>query len=99
MSNIGLIDVDGHNFPNFALMKIAAYHKSKDDKVEWANIGTYERTYFSKIFSFSPDFIAGGGHSKLAILMIFNPVMDFYAVLILIIKNNLKDLYHNLLKN
>lgn len=28
-----------------------------------------------------------------------NPVMDFYAVLILIIKNNLKDLYHNLLKN
>lgn len=37
MSNIGLIDVDGHNFPNFALMKIAAYHKSKDDKVEWAN--------------------------------------------------------------
>ena len=25
--NIGLIDVDGHNFPNLALMKLAAYHK------------------------------------------------------------------------
>ena len=23
---IGLIDVDGHNFPNVALMKISAYH-------------------------------------------------------------------------
>jgi hypothetical protein len=25
---IGLIDVDGHNFPNLALMKISAYHKA-----------------------------------------------------------------------
>ena len=24
---IGLIDVDGHNFPNFALMKLSAWHK------------------------------------------------------------------------
>lgn len=32
---IGLIDVDGHNFPNLALMKISAYHKSKGDNVEW----------------------------------------------------------------
>ena len=28
MIKIGLIDVDGHNFPNLALMKISAYHKS-----------------------------------------------------------------------
>ncbi len=27
--NIGLIDVDGHNFPNLALMKILAFHKAK----------------------------------------------------------------------
>lgn len=33
--NIGLIDVDGHNFPNLALMKISAYHKAKGDAVEW----------------------------------------------------------------
>jgi hypothetical protein len=32
---IGLIDVDGHNFPNLALMKISAYHKVKGDTVEW----------------------------------------------------------------
>lgn len=31
---IGLIDVDGHNFPNLALMKLSAYHKSKGDEVE-----------------------------------------------------------------
>lgn len=24
---IGLIDVDGHNFPNLALMKLSGYHK------------------------------------------------------------------------
>ena len=33
--NIGLIDVDSHNFPNLALMKISAYHKAKGDTVEW----------------------------------------------------------------
>lgn len=32
---IGLIDVDGHNFPNLPLMKISAYHKAKGDTVEW----------------------------------------------------------------
>lgn len=26
--NIGLIDVDSHNFPNFALMRISAYYKA-----------------------------------------------------------------------
>jgi hypothetical protein len=34
---IGLIDVDGHNFPNYALMKISAFHKANGDVVEWAN--------------------------------------------------------------
>ena len=24
---IGLVDVDGHNFPNIALMKLSAWHK------------------------------------------------------------------------
>ncbi len=31
--NIGLIDVDGHNFPNLALMKISAWHKAQGDAV------------------------------------------------------------------
>ena len=64
--NIGLIDVDGHNFPNYALMKIAAYHKAKGDTVGWADMGTYDRTYLSKIFTFSPDFAGGlGDYGKL----------------------------------
>lgn len=48
---IGLIDVDGHNFPNLALMKISAYHKSLGDNVEWCMpILHYDIVYQSKIF-------------------------------------------------
>ena len=32
---IGLIDVDGHNYPNLALMKLSAWHKRQGDTVEW----------------------------------------------------------------
>lgn len=55
--NIGLLDVDGHNFPNFALMKISAWHKARGDNVEWAlpMFGQYNRVYKSKIFTFTPD--------------------------------------------
>ena len=35
--NIGLIDVDSHNFPNLALMKISAYHKKRGRETEWNN--------------------------------------------------------------
>lgn len=51
--NIGLIDVDGHNFPNLALMRISAYHKKRGDKVEWwwSDLVHYDRVYMSKIFS------------------------------------------------
>ena len=55
---IGLIDVDGHNFPNLALMRLSAYHKAQGDEVEWADprIGNgYDRIYQSKIFTFTPD--------------------------------------------
>ena len=52
---IGLIDVDGHNFPNLALMKISAYHKSQGDSVEeWMPIDTYDIVYQSKVFTFTP---------------------------------------------
>jgi hypothetical protein len=34
---IGLIDVDGHNFPNFALMRLSAYHKGIGDSVKWVD--------------------------------------------------------------
>ena len=49
--NIGLIDVDGHNFPNLALMKLSAWHKAKGDTVEWWwGFGQYDRVYMSKVF-------------------------------------------------
>lgn len=35
---IGLIDVDGHNFPNIPLMKLAAWHKQHGDTVEWLSL-------------------------------------------------------------
>lgn len=56
---IGLIDVDGHNFPNIPLMKISAYHKAKGDHVEWYDpmfSPHMDKVYASKVFSFSPDF-------------------------------------------
>lgn len=53
---IGLIDVDGHNFPNLALMKISAYYKNKGDDVEFVNYFLhYDRIYKSKVFTFTPD--------------------------------------------
>ena len=54
---IGLVDVDGHNFPNYALMKISSYHKSIGDDVEWANpiFGEYDLVYKSKVFTFTED--------------------------------------------
>lgn len=50
---IGLIDVDGHNFPNLALMRISSYHKKNGDKVEWwwSDFEHYDIIYKSKIFS------------------------------------------------
>lgn len=50
---VGLIDVDGHNFPNLALMRIAAYHKSHGDTVEWwwTDFIHYDIVYKSKVFS------------------------------------------------
>lgn len=53
---IGLIDVDGHNFPNLSLMKISAYHKNKGDVVTWAgSLEHYDKVYMAKVFTFSRD--------------------------------------------
>ena len=50
---IGLIDVDGHNFPNLPLMKLSAWHKQNGDDVEWYSpfiglIEKYDIVYKSK---------------------------------------------------
>lgn len=56
--NIGLIDVDGHRFPNLCLMKISAYHKQIGNHVEWySKSNVYDIVYMSKVFNeeYSPD--------------------------------------------
>lgn len=58
---IGLIDVDGHNYPNLPLMKLSAWHKARGDTVRWYEpfdglIEKYDKVYLSKVFSFTPDY-------------------------------------------
>lgn len=54
---VGIVDVDGRNFPNFALMRASAHHKSKGDHVEWAKPATrYDLVLASKVFTFSKDY-------------------------------------------
>ena len=52
--NVGLYDVDSHNFPNLALMKISAWHKAQGDNVEFVDIEQpikhYDKVYISKTF-------------------------------------------------
>lgn len=78
---VGLHDAEkeylkNKTFPNYALMKISAWHKSKGDHVEWWNpLYRYDRVYSSKIFDFTPidpylppDAIRGGtGYSDIPI--------------------------------
>lgn len=71
--NIGLHDAEkdyfkSKSFPNYALMKISAWHKAQGDNVEWWNpLCRYDRVYSSKVFDFTPvdpylpeDAIRGG---------------------------------------
>lgn len=70
---VGLHDAEkeylkNKHFPNYALMKISAWHKSRGDDVEWWNpLVKYDRVYSSKVFDFTPtdaylpeDTIRGG---------------------------------------
>lgn len=58
---IGLHDAEREylkhkTFPNLAIMKISAWHKSRGDEVEWWNpLYKYDRVYSSKVFDFTPD--------------------------------------------
>ena len=53
---IGLVDVDSHNFPNLALMKISAWFKRAGYEVEWANsLEHYDAVYMAKVFTFTRD--------------------------------------------
>ena len=53
---VGLIDVDGHNFPNLAIMKLSGWHKHHGDDVEWCfPFAHYDRVYKAKVFTFTPE--------------------------------------------
>lgn len=55
---IGLIDCDKTKFPNLALMKLSAWHKSHGDIVEWYHpfLERYDKVYIAKVFSTTPDY-------------------------------------------
>ncbi len=56
---VGLVDVDGHDFPSIPLMKLSSWHKSRGDSVDWyrpLTSGHVDRVYLSKVFSFTPDY-------------------------------------------
>ncbi len=55
---IGIVDVDGHNFPNLALMKLSAWHKANGDDVKLYEplFDHPDKIYASKIFTFTPDY-------------------------------------------
>lgn len=57
--NIGLLDVDGHNYPNLALMKLSRWHKEHGDNVKMFDpmFGSYDRVYMSKVFTHTPDYM------------------------------------------
>lgn len=59
---VGLHDAEAEHFrgkkrfPNYALMKISAWHKAQGDTVEWWNpLGLFDRVYSSKVFDFTPE--------------------------------------------
>jgi hypothetical protein len=48
--------IKNKTFPNYALIKISAYHKSLGDTVEWWQpLDTYDIVYSSKVFDFTPE--------------------------------------------
>lgn len=55
--NVGLIDVDSHNYPSLALMKISAWHKAQGDAVKWYHpFEHFDKVYLSKVFADSADY-------------------------------------------
>ena len=81
---IGLIDVDGHNFPNIPLMKIAAWHKEQGNEVEWYEplfSGHMDKVYMSKVFTFTPDYpyYVDADHIEKAVLDIFTRTVAIHS--------------------
>ncbi|MCB7317542.1 radical SAM protein [Lacrimispora sp. 210928-DFI.3.58] len=87
---VGLHDAEkeyfrNKTFPNYAIMKISAWHKAQGDIVEWWNpLYQYDRVYSSKVFDFTPtdpylpeDAIRGGtGYRDLPMNQELPPEID-----------------------
>lgn len=56
--NVALVDVDGHNFPNLALMKLSSFYKKRGASVEWYSplFSQPDKIYASKVFTFTTDY-------------------------------------------
>lgn len=52
---IALHDSEVNEYPNLALMKLAAHHRAAGDTVEWFNplLGGYDKVYSAKVFTWS----------------------------------------------
>lgn len=84
---IGLIDVDGHNFPNLALMKISAWHKCCGDSVEFAfPMYHYDKVYISKVF--------GDEYSQMPLLYVQADEIVYGGTGFAITIENGKEVYH-----
>jgi len=87
---IGLHDAEMEHirrktFPNYALMKISAWHKAQGDIVEWWNpLKSYDWVYSSKVFDFTPENLylpentikGGTGYTDVPIWQTLRPEAD-----------------------
>ena len=85
--NIGLFDVDSHNYPNLPLMKISAWHKAQGDNVEFVlPIKHYDKIYVSKVF--------GDEYSRLPNLCLQADEVIYGGTGFAITVENGKEIYH-----
>lgn len=84
---IGLYDVDGHNFPNLALMKLSAWHKQQGDSVEFVlPLKHYDKIYVSKVF--------GDEYSKISDFVLQADEIIYGGTGFAITVENGKEVYH-----
>lgn len=84
---IGLYDVDGHNFPNLALMKLSAWHKRQGDSVDFVlPLKHYDKIYVSKVF--------GDEYSKISDFVLQADEIVYGGTGFAITVENGKEVYH-----
>ena len=85
--NIGLLDVDSHNYPNLPLMKLSAWHKLQGDNVELViPLKHYDKIYVSKVF--------GGEYSDIPNVCLQADEIVYGGTGFAITIENGKEIYH-----